>query len=86
MTRRAVLVAAVASQAAAFTAPPALMGMQRAGVCAPALCGAPAKPPRAVALRMSEEQREVVNIDPADGERLLCAEILCCSSGARLGV
>ena len=31
------------------------------------------KPPRAVALRMSEEQREVVNIDPADGEMLLCA-------------
>ena len=65
---------ATASQAAAFAVPPAIVGMQRAGVRAPALCGAPArKPPRAVALRMSEEQREVVNIDPADGEMLLCA-------------
>jgi len=78
MGRRSVLVAAAAataSQAAAFAVPPAIVGMQqRAGVRAPALCGAPArKPPRAVALRMSEEQREVVNIDPADGEMLLCA-------------
>jgi len=71
MMRRKTMLAAVAAaaataQVAAFTVPsPA--GVQRAGFRAPPLCGAPAR--QTIALRMSE--REVVNIDPADGELLL---------------
>jgi hypothetical protein len=71
MMRRKTMLAAVAAaagtaQVAAFTVPsPA--GVQRASFRAPPLCGAPAR--QTIALRMSE--REVVNIDPADGELLL---------------
>jgi hypothetical protein len=79
MRRRTILaaVAAVAAtaQVAAFTVPsPA--GLQRAGFHAPQPCVAPAR--QKMVLRMSE--KEVVNIDPADGELLLslCAVLEVC--------